>query len=81
METVLFWEKLEDSYRWSQKDKLRLSDLKGLQGFKIGHLNVHILTDEIEQVRLVLLRSGLDIFPISEPWLNKFIDTKLPLNP
>ena len=56
---------------------LPLNELRGLPGFKVGHLNVRSLTSKIEQLRLDLPKSGLDILTISETWLNSETEKKL----
>ena len=57
--------------------KLPLNALKGLPGFKIGHLNIRSLTHKIEHLRMDLPTSGLDVFTLSETWLNTTTEDKL----
>ena len=56
---------------------LPLNELRGQPGFKIAHFNFHSLTHKIDQLRIDLPGSGIDIFAISETWLNNHIEPKL----
>ena len=56
---------------------LPLNELKGWPGFKIVYLNVRSLVSKIEQLRLDLPASGIDVMSISESWLHTDIEEKL----
>ena len=47
------------------------------KGFKIVHLNIRSLPRKIDQLRLILEGSTIDIMTISETWLHNKIDTQL----
>ena len=57
--------------------KLPLNELKGLPGFKIGHLNIRSLTHKIDQLRLDLPSSDFDVFTLTETWLNEETEERL----
>ena len=48
-----------------------------LSGFTILHLNVRSLVPKVNQLRIDLPYSGIDIFSLSETWLNSQIENKL----
>ena len=52
-------------------------ELKNEKGFKIVHINIRSLLKKIDQLRLILEASNIDIFTISESWLHSKIDTGL----
>ena len=52
-------------------------ELKQEKGFKIVHLNIRSLFKKIDQLRSILEASDIDVFTLSETWLNPKIDTKL----
>ena len=52
----------------------QLSEAKGL---KLVHLNVRSLVRKIDQLRLTLQNSKIDIITISETWLTPKVDSKL----
>ena len=56
---------------------LALNQLKGLPGFKVVHLNIRSLTHKINQIKLDVPSSGIDILTISKTWLNDNIENKL----
>ena len=56
---------------------LPVNELKGRPGFKIVHLNVRSLVSKIEQLRMDLPSSGIDILSISKSWLRSDIEEKL----
>ena len=43
-----------------------IDDLKTVRGLKIAHLNVRSLVDKINQVRVLLHNTSLDIFCVTE---------------
>ena len=51
--------------------------LSRVKGFKIVHLNIRSLPRKIDQLRLILTNSNIDIFTLSETWLHKKIDPHL----
>lgn len=56
---------------------LPLTDLRGRPGFKIAHLNVRSLVGKINQLRLDLPNSSLDILSVSETWLTANTEDRL----
>ena len=56
---------------------LPLIELMEQPGLKIAHFNVHSLTHKMDQLRMDLPGSGIDIFVISETWLNNHIEVRL----
>ena len=54
-----------------------MTELRGRPGFKIAHLNVRSLVHKINQIRLDLPISDIDIFSISETWLNSTVEDRL----
>ena len=65
------------SGRKQEGNKLPLDELRGKPGFKIAHLNVRSLTSKVNQLRLDLPRSKLDVMTISETWLTCNIEDRL----
>ena len=57
--------------------ELSLTELRGRPGFKIAHLNVRSLTSKINQLRLDLPQSDIDILTVSETWLHACIEDRL----
>ena len=51
--------------------------LKGAKGFKIVRINIRSLPKKIDQLRVILESSNIDIFTISETWLHNKIDSQL----
>ena len=51
--------------------------LNGTKGFKIVHLNIRSLPRKIDQLRLILEGSTIDIMTLSETWLHSKIDAQL----
>ena len=54
-----------------------LEDLHATKGFKIIHLNVRSLPKNIDQLRLMLHDSNLDVITLSETWLKTHLSTKI----
>ena len=50
--------------------KKKIAKLKGL---KVAHINIHSLYPKVEEIRFLLLNTGLDILCISETWLDEVI--------
>ena len=53
--------------------ELSLNEMHDLKGFKIIHLNIRSLMQEIDSVRLDILQHDLDILCLSETWLHEKI--------
>ena len=51
--------------------------MRGRPGLKIAHLNARSLTNKVNQLRLDLPRSDLDLLTISETWLTNSIENRL----
>ncbi|CAB4008015.1 Hypothetical predicted protein, partial [Paramuricea clavata] len=47
--------------------------LSGCRGLKISHLNIRSLYPKMDEVRLLLKDQPIDVFTISETWLNPSI--------
>ena len=56
---------------------LPLEELRGRPGLKIAHLNVRSITSKINQLRVDLPNSNLDILTTSETWLNGNTEDRL----
>ena len=54
-----------------------LQDLKGLKGIKMVHCNVRSLVKKIDQIRLMIEGSEVDILTLSETWLKQYLTTPL----
>ena len=54
-----------------------LEKLSTKKGFKIVHLNVRSLVKKIDQVRLLLQDVKIDVFSVSETWLQPHLSTGL----
>ena len=52
-------------------------DLTKLKGFKIVHLNVRSIVKKIDQLRVLLSNSKLDVITISETWLREHLHSRL----
>ena len=52
-------------------------DLGKYKGFKLVHCNVRSLVKKIDQIRLLVEGSNIDIFTISETWLKQHLSTLL----
>ena len=52
-------------------------DLGSAKGFKMTHLNVRSLVKKIDQLRLLLRDKPVDIFTVSETWLQPHLSTGL----
>ena len=53
-----------------------LSELNQIKGFKLLHMNVRSLSKKMDQLRIVLHESNLDVIRFSETWLNKAVNSK-----
>ena len=51
--------------------------LNAAKGFKMVHLNIHSLSKKIDQLRVILEGSSIDIFTLSERWLHDKIDSQM----
>ena len=54
-----------------------LEELGQRKGFKLVHLNIRSLAKKIDQVRLLMQGTKIDVFTISETWLKRHLETKL----
>ena len=52
------------------KQARSFGDLNGMKGLKLVHVNVRSLPKKIDQLRVLLLDSCIDVVTISETWLN-----------
>ena len=52
-----------------------LDTLNKVKGFKILHLNVRSLPKKMDQIRLMLLKSNLEVITLSETWLNNSVSS------
>jgi hypothetical protein len=50
-----------------------LADISTNKGFRIGHLNINGLSNKIDDIKIMLTHSKLDILAISESKLNNDI--------
>ena len=50
-----------------------IRDLNAQKGFKLAHLNIRSLFKKMDQLRILLDNSNVDVFTISETWLNPSI--------
>ena len=53
------------------------SDLNDAKGFKLAHLNIRSLVKKVDQIRLLLNDSDIDLLSISETWLKGHLHTGL----
>ena len=51
--------------------------LNVVKGFKLAHLNVRSIVKKMDQIRVLLAGSSIDIFTISESWLKPHLSTNL----
>ena len=62
----------------SKMDKIEsFDDLSRTKGLKLVHLNTRSLVKKIDQVRLLLDNSDIDLFSISETWMKQHLHTGL----
>ena len=54
-----------------------MDELGGVKGFKVVHLNVRSIVKKIDQIRILLQDSNVDVFTLSETWLKPFLHTAL----
>ena len=54
-----------------------LDSLQMVKGFKMVHLNVRSLPKKIDQIRLMMHDSNLDVLTFSETWLKSHLNTKI----
>ena len=54
-----------------------MTELRGRPGLKIAHLNVRSLLGKVNQLRLDLPESGLDLLTLSETWLTASTEERL----
>ena len=54
-----------------------LGDLKSVKGLKIVHLNVRSVVKKIDQLRMLMFDSGIDVFILSETWLGAHLHSKI----
>ena len=54
-----------------------LDALQLVKGFKLVHMNVRSLVKKIDQIRIMLHESNLDVLSFSETWLKPHINTKI----
>ena len=59
------------------KDQKSILNLRQVKGFKAVHLNIRSLPKKIDQLRILLHDSGIDVFTISETWLKESLNSKL----
>ena len=53
-----------------------LDDLSKTKGFKLLHMNVRSQSKKMDQIRLMLHGTDLDVITISETWLNESVGLK-----
>ena len=51
--------------------------LNNKKGFKIAHLNIRSLVKKMDQLRIMLQDSNIDVFTLSETWLEKSLCSNL----
>ena len=54
-----------------------LEDIGKEKGIKLVHLNIRSLLNEIDQLRIVVQGSGLDIITLSETWMQGHLCSQL----
>ena len=54
-----------------------LEALNAVKGFKLVHLNIRSLVKKMDQIRLMLANSHIDVLTFSETWLKPYLNTKL----
>ena len=54
-----------------------IQSLSNKKGFKIVHLNIRSLTKKIDQLKIMLHGSSIDVFTVSETWLTKSLSSAL----
>ena len=59
------------------KELHNLEDLNAVKGFKVVHVNVRSILKKIDQVRLHMLDSKIDVFTVSETWMRPHLDSSL----
>ena len=52
-------------------------ELSASKGFKIAHLNVRSLPKKVDQIRLLMSQSEIDILTLSETWLKSHLHQNL----
>ena len=52
-----------------------LSELNERKGFKVVHMNVRSLLKKVDQLRILLFNSQIDVITLSETWLNSAISS------
>ena len=62
---------------WGEAELTTFDMLGAAKGFKMAHLNVRSIIKEMDQIKLQLLNSSIDIFTISETWLKPHLQTQL----
>ena len=53
------------------------ADLSAVKGFKVAHLNIRIIVKKIDQIRILLQNTSIDIFTLSETWLKPNLQSAL----
>ena len=51
--------------------------LSRAKGFKMAHLNVRSIVKKIDQLRILLQDSNIDVLTISETWMRSYMETQL----
>ena len=57
----------------------QIKDVESLskeKGFKLVHMNVRSLTKKMDQMRVMLSGTGLDVITLSETWLDESVNSK-----
>ena len=52
-------------------------ELSAIKGFKMFHLNVRSIVKKIDQIRILLQKTTMDIFTFSETWLKPHLYSAL----
>ena len=57
--------------------KSNIHKLDKVKGFKLVHMNIRSLPKNIDQLRIILHNSSVDVFKLSETWLKGSLNSKL----
>ena len=53
------------------------AELSAFKGFKLAHLNVRSLLKKVDQLRMYMINTKIDVLTISETWLKPHLNTAL----
>ena len=77
MDSFVCMDKVDINHNLRTASLKNFNDLNRAKGFKVVHLNVLSIVKKIDQIRLLLQGSTIDVLTISETWLRPHLHSNL----